>query len=200
MLAGVLVALLVSSGVDGRSPLGPGPRMDAARVGADIHAPDTVRTRRKAVQLSEAYEFRAKVHKLASIAMLPLFVAEYASGDQILKNGDAAPGWARDYHGFGAGAIATLFGVNTVTGALNWYETRGQTDGRAWRTVHSALMLLADAGFIATGAMAGDDGGDGRFQSGNVGDQRKKHRNMAVVSVSIATVSYVMMFKPLRRD
>jgi hypothetical protein len=201
MIARVLLALLLSSGVDGRAPIGPGPRLETARVGVDIPAPDTVRVRRKAVQLSEAYEFRAKVHKMASYAILPLFVAEYASGDQLLKKGsDAAPAWASGYHGFGAGAIAALFGVNTLTGALNWYETRGQADGRAWRTAHSVLMLLADAGFVATGAMAGDDGGDRGYPAGNSTDQRRKHRNMAVASMSVAAVSYVMMLKPLRRD
>lgn len=201
MIARALLALLVASGVDGRTPLGPGPRLDAARVGVNIPAPDTVRVRRKAVQLSEAYEFRAKVHKLASFAILPMFVAEYASGDQILKKGsDAAPAWARAYHGFGAGAIAALFGVNTLTGTLNWYETRDQTDGRAWRTAHSMLMLLADAGFVATGAMAPDDEGARGNPAGRATDQRKKHRNMAVASMSVAAVSYVMMLKPLRRD
>lgn len=201
MIAHILLALFVSTGADGRTPIGPGPRIEAARVGVDILASDTVRVRRKAVQLSEAYEIRAKVHKLASYAILPLFVAEYAAGDQLLKKGsDAAPAWASGYHGFGAGAIAALFGVNTLTGALNWYETRGQTDGRAWRTAHSVLMLLADAGFVATAALADDEGGEGGFPAGNATDQRRNHRNMAVASMSVAAVSYLMMLKPLRRD
>ena len=84
-----------------------------------------------------------------------------------------------------------------MTGALNWWETRDQTDGRTWRTVHSALMLLADAGFVVTGALAGDS--EGGF-NGSGGDQRKKHRAAAVASMSVATVSYLMMLKPLRRD
>ena len=53
-----------------------------------------------------------------------------------------------------ATAVAGLFGVNTITGSLNWWETRAQPGGRTWRTAHAALMLLADAGFTATGLLA----------------------------------------------
>jgi hypothetical protein len=91
-----------------------------------------------------------------------------------------------------AGGVAGLFAVNTLTGSLNWWETRGQTDGRTWRTVHSALMLLADAGFTAAGALAD--------QAEESGDKRRLHRTVAVSSMSVAMVSYVMMLKPLRRD
>ncbi len=207
MKAGVVLALLVASGAGAQgtvaadnsgSLVGPGPRVEALRVGVGAMELDTVRVRRKAVRLSEAYDFRRKVHKLASYATLPLFVAEYAAGDQLIKKGRNASGWARDFHGVGAGVIAGLFGINTVTGGLNWWETRNQTEGRTWRTVHSALMLLADAGFVATGALADGEGGDYPYagNTGNVGTRNTAHRNMAVASMSVATISYLMMLLP----
>lgn len=211
MLYAPMVGLLLSVtlGAQGNgdqpaaSPPPSGPRIAAERVGAEYAAAnepdaDTVRVRRKAVHLSEAYEFRRKVHMLASYATIPLFVAEYAAGEQLMK-GSGAASWARDYHSFGAGAIATLFGVNTVTGALNWWETRDQTEGRTWRTVHSVLMLAADAGFVATGALA-EESDEGFGTRGRVGNQSRTHRAVAITSMSVATVSYLMMLKPLRRD
>jgi Na+/H+ antiporter NhaA len=173
--------------------VGSGPRVESARVGIEA-APveDTVRVRRKAVRLSEAYNTRLKIHKYSSYAMLPLFAFEYAAGDQLFKKSASAPQWARDYHGVGAGVIAGLFAVNTVTGGLNWWETRAQSGGRAWRTTHAALMLLAEAGFTATGVLA-DEAEESL-------DKRKLHRTVALSSMSVATVSYLMMLKPLRRD
>ena len=194
MIAGAAVAFILALGMGGSDSSGFGPRIDGLRVGAgaDVAAPDTTRPRRKAFRVSEAYGTRRKIHKLASYATLPLFAAQYAAGDQLYKHGSAAPDWATSSHGVLAGAVAGLFAVNTVTGSLNWWETRGQTDGRTWRTVHSALMLLADAGFVATGALAD--------QAEESGDKRKLHRTVAVSSMSVALVSYVMMLKPLRRD
>ncbi|MFA6167701.1 MAG: hypothetical protein WC700_13865 [Gemmatimonadaceae bacterium] len=166
--------------------------MESARVGIDLSAPDTVKPRRRAVRLSEAYHTRLRIHKIASFAMLPMFAAQYAAGDQLFKKGSAAPDWAQNTHGLLAGGVAGLFTVNTITGSLNWWETRHQEKGRAWRTTHSALMLLADAGFMATGLLADE--------AEESGDRRTLHRTVAITSMGVATVSYVMMLKPFRRD
>jgi hypothetical protein len=53
-------------------------------------------------------------------------------------------------------------------------------------------MLLADAGFTATGLLA-----EGAEESG---DDRRLHRTVALTSIGVATASYVMMLKPFRRD
>jgi hypothetical protein len=169
-----------------------GPRLDAARVGVDAPDTDTVRVRRRAVRLSDAYRTRLRIHKTASLAMLPLFAAQYAAGDQLFKKSSAAPSWAKNSHGVLAGGVAGLFTLNTITGGLNWWETRHQAPGRAWRTTHAALMLLAEAGFTATGLLAED--------AEESGDDRRMHRTLAISSMSVATVSYLMMLKPLRRD
>lgn len=196
MIAGALFALLGAAGAGGTDSTIAGPRIDALRVGAGVEVPDTVtRVRKKAVQVSEWYNTRLKIHKYASYATLPLFVTEFIAGDKLMGDRQAAPQWARDYHAPIAGVIAGLFGVNTLTGGLNWWESRSQTEGRAWRTTHSALMLLADAGFVATGMLAGD-----ASEIRNSGDRRKTHRAVAVGSMSVATLSYLMMLKPIRRD
>jgi hypothetical protein len=192
MVTSALLALIVASGAGDSTAGRPGPLAAALRVGAGMTEPDTTKPRRKAVRLSEAYGTRLRIHKLASWVTIPLFVAEYAAGDQLIKKGSLAPSWARSSHGALAGGVAGLFAINTVTGGLNWWETRRQPDGRAWRTVHSALMLLSDAGFAVTGALADP--------AETSGDKRRLHRTVAVTSMSVAMVSYLMMLKPLRRD
>jgi hypothetical protein len=203
MVAGACLAVLLATGIGGTDPVRTGPRTEALRVGARAAAPDTVRVRRKAVQLSEAYHLRLQVHKYASYLTLPLFIAEYTTGERLLKEPRySGSSWARDVHPALAGAVAGLFGLNTLTGGLNWWETRNQPQGSAWRTAHSVLMLVADAGFVATGALAGDDGGESGLGAvpGNSGNQRRAHRAVAIGSMSVATVSYLMMLKPFRRD
>lgn len=197
MVAVAAVALLFAGVVgepveNGPGSRGSGPRLESARIGIDLSAPDTVKPRRRAVRLSEAYHTRLRVHKAASYAMLPLFAAQYAAGDQLFKKGSAAPDWVQNSHGVLAAGIAGLFTLNTITGGLNWWETRRQEEGRAWRTTHAALMLLADAGFTATGLLA-----EGAEESG---DDRRLHRTVALTSIGVATASYVMMLKPFRRD
>jgi hypothetical protein len=144
------------------------------------------------VRLSEAYHTRLQIHKLTAFAMLPTAAYMYASGQQLLTKGRNAPSWATKGHGVGAGVIAGLFAVNTYTGALNWWETRHQETGRAWRTAHSALMLLSDLGFVVVGQLA--------TPAENSISQRRLHKTLAITSISMASVSYLMMLKPLRRD
>lgn len=197
MVTAAAVALLLAGVVDapvanGPGSRGPGPRLESARVGIELSAPDTVKPRRRALRLSEAYRTRLRIHKVSSYTMLPLFAVQYAAGDQLFKKGSAAPDWAQNSHGLLAGGIAGLFALNTITGGLNWWETRRQEEGRAWRTTHAALMLLADAGFTATGMLAED--------AEDSGGDRRLHRTVALTSIGVATVSYVMMLKPFRRD
>ncbi len=202
MVAGGAVALIVALGVgapqgaDNPPVVGASPRVEASRIG--VRAPeaesdaDTVRVRRRAVRLSEAYHTRLKIHKLASYTMLPMFAFEYAAGNQLMQKNASAPEWAKVGHRVAATGLAGLFGINTYTGALNWWESRRQENGRTWRTAHSALMLLADAGFTVAGQLA--DQAEGSI------DKRRLHRTVALTSISIATVSYAMMLKPFRRD
>jgi hypothetical protein len=171
-------------------------RTAPAGVGRCVEADTTPpRKRARAVELSDAYATRLAIHKWASYGTVPLFAAQAIVGERLFsieQAGNRAPKGLRDAHDLLALGVAALFGVNTVTGAMNWWETRSQTDGRAWRTAHAALMLASDGGFAYT-ALLGTNARD--FEASRI-----QHRNWATVSASVALVSYIMMLKPFRRD
>lgn len=160
---------------------------------------DTLPARRRpvAIEYSDWYARRLKVHQVASWAMLPLFAVQYSAGQQLLDKGKRdAPQWARDWHGPLAGATGALFAVNTLTGGWNLWDARKDPKGRKWRTAHAVLMLVADAGFAITPAFAEDDdegGGDG-------GSRLQTHKTMAITSMGIAAASWLMMLPPFRRE
>lgn len=169
-----------------------------ATLGADSVPPfrvpaapsDTVQA--PAVEYSDWYGRRLTIHRWASYATLPLFAFQYAAGDQLYKKSVDAPEWAKRWHGPAATGIAVLFGVNTVTGVWNLYDARKDPEGRKWRTAHAVLMLAADAGFTATGMIA--------ERAERSESARRQHRTIAVSSMAVATVSYLMMLPPFRRD
>jgi hypothetical protein len=150
------------------------------------------RPRPVAVEYSRGYEIRRTVHKWASIATLPLFAAEFAVG-QSLYNNTANSDSKRGLHGALAGGIAGLFVVNSTTGVWNLWEARKDPNGRTRRVLHGILMLAADAGFVATGATAPDDGeGEHRLRTGE-SNGRARHRAIALTSMGTALASYLMM-------
>ncbi|MEP7325412.1 MAG: hypothetical protein ABI836_05635 [Gemmatimonadota bacterium] len=146
-------------------------------------AVDTPRT--VAIEYGDGYYTRLTIHKYASYATLPLFALQYWSGQQLIKNNNQ--GAARSIHGPVAAGIYVLFGVNTVTGIWNLYASRKDPNGRARRTVHSLLMLLTDAGFVWTGALAPG------HEEGSSSARADKHRTVAITSGSIALAGYLMM-------
>lgn len=152
-------------------------------------APDTVRKRKKAVEYSDFYYTRLKIHKIASYTMLPLFVAQYAAGQELYKYGrEGAPSWARDLHQPLAVALGSLWVLNTVTGAWNWWDSRHVEEGKARRTVHGLLMTLAGAGFVATAATAPHHE---EYYTG--GGNQSQHKTLAISSMAVATASWLMM-------
>ena len=156
-------------------------------LGGDPLAPQdtTKRKRTTAVEYSSFYNTRLKIHQVLSWTMLPLFALQYASGNQILEYGNAAPDWAKDVHGPTAGALAGVFAVNTITGAWNLWDSRKDPAGRTRRYIHSALMFIADAGFVYTGSLADEAESDPEL--------REQHRNVAIASMGVATASWLMM-------
>src|SRR5262249_28669207 len=98
-----------------------------------------------AVEHSDAYRTRARVHKIASFATLPLFAAELALGQSIYNTAAVSDSRKSAHIAVGAGIMA-LFGVNTITGAWNLFgEDRQDPKGRGLRWVHAILMMVSDA-------------------------------------------------------
>ena len=136
------------------------------------------------MEYSEAYRTRAKIHRYASFATLPLFATEVALGQSVYDSPSDAK---RNAHIAVGTAIGGLFAVNTVTGVWNLWEARKDPNGRKRRLVHGLLMLAADAGFAATPAVAPDR------ESLNYSDARRTHRAVALTSIGVGTVGYLIM-------
>lgn len=148
------------------------------------------------VEYSDAYFTRLTIHKWASYLTLPLFVGQYIVG-QKLMNGDGTDN-LRGVHGALGAGIGGLFVVNTITGGLNAIEARKDPAEKNRRTIHSVLMLLADAGFVATGLLANENENEGGIYRGPTNNNT--HRNVALASMGTALLSYAIMLPPLRRD
>lgn len=106
---------------------------------------DTTRTRPRAIEYSDAYYTRLTIHRWGSYAMLPLFGAEYILGNELL-NGSHPSSWVKPTHTTVAIGLGALFGINTVTGLWNLWDSRHDANDRTRRYVHTVLMLAADAG------------------------------------------------------
>jgi hypothetical protein len=156
-----------------------------------IFAPaDTTPRRRKAVEVSDAYELRLRIHRYASYTMLPLFAVQSVAGNQLFqadKSGAERPSWAKSVHSAGAAGLGALFTLNTVTGLWNLWESRSNDVGRTKRLLHSALLLGSDAGFAWSGIKLASD-------ARNDSDARNQHRNVAYYSMGAAAVGYGIMY------
>ncbi len=146
---------------------------------------DTVRRRPKAIEVSDWYERRLRIHKVGAATMLPLFGLQAIAGNQIFQQGKDAPAWARAGHRVGATGLAVAFTSNTVTGLWNLWESR-RAPGAARRNLHALFMLASDAGFTYAGARLSD-------QAENSADKRREHRNLAYASMASALVGTGVM-------
>ena len=140
-----------------------------------------------ATTYSNGYEVRLKIHKYASWATLPLFGTEFALGQSLYNTPER--GAKRTAHGIVGTGIVGLFGVNTVTGVWNLWEGRHDTDGRTTRIIHSVLMLASDGGFLAATATGP------HMRNGFITNPSDKslHRDIAVASIGVGTVGYLLM-------
>lgn len=145
-----------------------------------------------AITYSDGYLLRAKIHKYASFATLPLFATEVALGQSIYNDPANADSRKGAHIAVGTGIIG-LFGVNAVTGVWNMVEDRHNPKGHTLRLVHGLLMLTANAGFFATAA-TGPHGGE-RHGFTRVPSESDKalHRDIAFGSIAVGTVGYTIM-------
>ncbi len=170
-----------------------GPRLDALRLG--IGPTDTLRRRGpKAIELSDAYAVRLKIHQIGSFVEFPLFAAEILVGQKLARdrdNGLRSSGSLRSAHSALAAGLGVLFGVNTITGTWNLVEGWNDSKGRTRRVIHTVAMLAADAGFLATAGSAPDDD---RFEGQAGGSNVGRHRTWAISASSVATAATLMMW------
>lgn len=156
------------------------PLLDLA---AAVPADDAQAVRRPVAYVySDGYQLRAKIHKYASFATLPIFGAQYLLGRK-LDDGTGSE-TVRATHAAIATTMVGLFGVNTVTGVWNLWEGRENPAGRTRRLIHAILMLGSDAGFVATGMLAPTNDGGGN---------RQLHKAVAITSMGVASAGYLLM-------
>ncbi len=156
---------------------------------ADFPAAGLPQRHPMAIQYPPGYYTRLKIHKIASFATLPLFAAEVALGTSLYNNPQQRGG-RKAAHGLIGAGIVGLFGVNTVTGLWNLYDARNDPSSHGLVLAHSLLMLVADAGFVATSMSGPKTRGP---EAVNFHSQALRHRNLAYFSIGIATVGYALM-------
>ena len=147
---------------------------------------DTLRRRPRAVEVSDAYALRLRIHHYGSYALVPLFALQTVAGNQLYQSGGSTPDWAKSLHRVGAGGLGALFGINTVTGLWNLWDSRDVAQGRTRRLLHSGLMLASDAGFAYAGIKLGPE-------ATRSFDKRMEHRRIAYISMSGALLGYATM-------
>ena len=135
----------------------------------------------RAFEYSEGYHTRAKIHRIASFATLPLFVTQGILGGSLYNNPTDG---RRTAHQAVAASIGGLFALNTTTGLWNLLEARKDPNVQKRRLVHGLLMLGSDAGFLATALTAPPEEGGG---------SRATHRALAITSIGAATTGYLIM-------
>jgi hypothetical protein len=185
------ILAVASLSLSGQAPTGPRALpigfVDSTRV-ILATASDTVKKRPHAIEYSDAYFTRLQIHRIASYTEFPLFAAEYVIGERLIKEdrtGFPSSGLKTAHQAVALG-LAGLFGINTITGVWNLWDSRQDPSGRARRLIHSALMLGADAGF----ALAGASGGD----ASETNEGTNNHRTIALTSMGIAAAGTVMMW------
>lgn len=195
-MVGLLTVLtvLVAAPADTTPPAGALPPPPPARIAVTpvppVLAPDSADAaqRPRAVTYSDLYYTRLKIHQIASYATIPLFAGEYIVGTKLIQNGPTGDQSLRGLHQTLAAGVAGLFAVNTVTGLWNLWDGRHDPNGRTRRWIHGLAMLVADGGFVATGATAP---GRRSYVSGR--NDGTTHRAVAEASMGLALGSYLMM-------
>jgi hypothetical protein len=144
--------------------------------------------RPQAIEYSEGYETRAKIHRIASYATLPLLGTEIVLGQNLYNAADGRSSSYRGAHIAVGTAITSLFAVNTVTGVWNLVESRKDPHHRTLRLVHGIMMLGADAGFAAAYGT-----GPGGRRLINFDQDKSTHRTVVLTTMGVATASYLLM-------
>jgi len=165
------------------------PIADYLRAGTIGLAADPQDTRPVAIEYSEAHETRAKIHKWASWATLPVMGTEYWLGQKLYDDPNSLTSSSRGVHGAVGAALIGLFAAQSITGVWNLFD-ENSAPGKTKRWVHGLMMLGAEGGFVAAAAMAP---GHSRNDLINFDAQRSTHRDVALVSMGVGTAGYLLM-------
>jgi hypothetical protein len=161
--------------------------LHAALANPIVDAPEQTAPPPRVTEYSHGYQVRAKIHKYASFATLPLFATELALGQSLYND---PGGGKKTAHAIVGAGIGSLFAVNSVTGVWNLLEGSKDPVGRKRRLTHGILMLAADAGFFATFLNAP---GSHELDFNQFNDSRSTHRTVAITSIGLATAGYLTM-------
>jgi hypothetical protein len=159
---------------------------DDSLLAAASAADTTTRAQRpRAIEYSDAYHTRLKIHQIGAYAMLPLFITEYFVGQKLLTSTNRSHS-LKSTHSLIAGAVGVVFASNTITGVWNAWDAREDPKGRTRREIHGVLMLASDAGVVWT-AMSG---GNAKRTVANA----RRHRTIAISSIALSAVGTGMMW------
>ena len=162
------------------------PLIDDSLLNVTASSDTTARSQRpRAIEYSDAYHTRLKIHQIGAYAMLPLFIGEYFVGQKLL-NSTTRPGGLKSAHRLIAGAVGIVFATNTVTGVWNLWDARQDPKGRTRRKIHSVLMLASDAGVLLTAI----SGSNAKHSLANA----RTHRTIAISSIALSAVGTGMMW------
>lgn len=163
------------------------------RVSSDSTRP---RPRAHSIEVSDSYGWKFRTHRIGSYLIIPLFAAQYAMGSELLtqkqdvyfgRRKESVNATLRNAHLATAIGVGTVFLANTATGAMLMYENRHDPHNRGLKIAHTALMLIADGGFAATGVM-------GRRALEETPAYARRHRRVALGSIGVATASTAIMW------
>jgi len=168
------------------TPLGDAAVTEAASLVAEQ---DGGSQRPVAIDYSDAHFTRAKIHKYASFATLPLLATELYLGESLYHDPQSLTSGKRTAHGIVGAGLIGLFGVNSVTGIWNLLDSR-EAPGHTKRLVHGLLMLTAEGGFVAAAVTAP---GHSRNSLVNFDANAATHRNIALFSIGVGTAGYLLM-------
>jgi len=163
----------------------PGARAQSADAG-DPNAGQPARP--QAIEYTDAYYTRAKIHKIASWATLPLLGTEAILGQNVYNNPPGQQSSSRTAHIVVGTAITSFFAAQTVTGVWNMVDSWKDPNHQKLRRAHSFMMLGASAGFVAAYAT-----GPGEHNLVTFNQDKRTHRTIVFTSMGVATASYLLM-------
>ena len=162
-----------------------------AEIAADRVASSAQTPVAPAFEYSDGYRRRARLHKLSSWLMLPAFGVEAYLGQKMFNDVGFATDGHKALHRGLAWGIGGLFLANTVTGVPNLLQERRDPHKSDRTLIHGVLMLVADAGFLATALTRPNSRSAEGLQIYT--PKKNQHLTIAYASISVASLGYLLM-------